>query len=125
MILEADRDLDGDGKIDDVLVALVDVMELAVALDGRVFYAERAGIIKVWRPETKSSVVIGHVPVFTGLEDEDGLLGITLDPLFAKNGWIYLFYSEPETYQDDNGQKRGTNRVSRFTLAGETLDLLS
>jgi cytochrome c len=118
VILDSDRDMDGDGKIDDVLV---NPMELAVATDGRVFFIERAGTLKVWKPETKTSVVLGKLKVFDGLED--GLLGIALDPKFPQNGWIYLFYSEPETGQDANGGKAGTNRVSRFTLAGDSLDL--
>ncbi len=120
VVLESDRDLDGDGKIDDVLA---DVMELAIAPDGRVFYVERAGTIKVWKPYRKSSVTLGKLPVFHELED--GLLGVTLDPKFEKNGWIYLFYSEPQTHRDDLGNKIGTNRVSRFTVEGDALDLAS
>ena len=96
VVLDADRDIDGDGKIDDVLA---DVMELAVAADGRVFFIERAGTIKVWKPATKATTLIGKIEVFTGLED--GLLGIALDPNFIENGWIYLFHSEPATYQEE------------------------
>src|SRR5690349_9055564 len=48
VILDADRDTDGDGKVDDVLV---DPMEIAIAKDGRVFYIERAGTLKIWKPE--------------------------------------------------------------------------
>ncbi|MBI1840879.1 MAG: PQQ-dependent sugar dehydrogenase [Verrucomicrobia bacterium] len=120
VILDADRDLDGDGVVDD---ALVDVMEIAVAGDGRVFFIERAGVLKVWRPDTKRSEVVGKLPVFTGMED--GLLGIALDPRFERNHWIYLFHSEPETHQDAAGKKVGTNRVSRFTLTTTGLDVSS
>lgn len=120
VILDADRDLDGDGKLDDVLV---DPMEIAVAPDGRVLFVERAGVVKVWRPETKTTVIAGKLPVFTGLED--GLLGLALDPKFAQNGWVYLFYSEAETKQDPSAGKIGENRVARFTLRGDTLDLTS
>jgi cytochrome c len=120
VVLESDKDTDGDGKIDD---SLKDPMELAVAKDGRVFYAQRDGTVKVWKPATKASVVVGKVDVFTGLED--GLLGLNLDPKFLENGWIYLFYARPETTQDADGKKAGENRVARFTLRGDTLDLAS
>ena len=120
VVLEADRDLDGDGKIEDTLP---DIMEIAVAADGRVFYVERAGTVRVWRPETKTSAVLGKLQI--NKELEDGLLGIALDPAFARNGWMYLFYSEPETHRNAEGKKIGTNRVSRFTLTGEQLDLAS
>ncbi len=120
IILEADRDLDGDGKIDD---ALSDIMEIAVASDGRVFYIERDGVVRVWHPKTGSSFTVGKLSVFKELED--GLIGITLDPNFIGNGWLYLFYSEPETHLDKSGKKVGTNLVSRFTLKGDALDLAS
>jgi cytochrome c len=120
VILDADRDINGDGTIDD---SIVDPMELAVAKDGRVFFVERSGRVNVWNPGTKTSSPVGAVKPFTGLED--GLLGITLDPGFLQNQWIYLFYSDPETKTDDKGHKSGENRVSRFTLKEGQLDLSS
>jgi cytochrome c len=120
VILEADRDLDGDGKIDDVIA---DPMEIAVAEDGRVFFIERAGVLKVWNPKTKATTVAATLPVFHELED--GLLGIALDPKFSRNHWIYLFYSNPVTGADPATGKTGENRVARFTLKGDTLDLAS
>lgn len=116
VILDADRDLDGDGVVDDVLL---DPMEIAIAPDGRVIFVERAGVVKVWKPETKETVIAGKIEVFKELED--GLLGITLDPKFAENGWIYVFHSDPETRVDEKEGKMGDNLVSRFTLRGETL----
>ena len=83
VILDSDKDLDGDGKIDD---SIKDPMELSVAKDGRVFFVERAGLLKAWDPESKSTKQVGKLDVFTGLED--GLLGMTLDPKFTENNWI-------------------------------------
>ena len=121
VVLEADRDVDGDGVIDDVVV---DPMEIAVASDGRVFFIERAGIVKCWDPRTQATTIAAKLPVFTGLED--GLIGLALDPKFAVNHWVYLFYSEAETHLDpQKGGKVGENRVARFTLRGDTLDLAS
>ncbi len=87
-----------------------DPMELAVAPDGRVIFVERAGIVKVWRPADQTTIVAGYIPVFTELED--GLLGVTLDPDFSTNGWIYLYYSPPGP---------DLNRLSRFTMNGDRL----
>ena len=117
VILESDQDTDGDGKFEDTLP---DVMELAPAPDGRVFYAHRDGTVRVWDPKTKASTTVGKVPVFTGLED--GLLGLALDPKFEINHFIYLFYSELETRLDEHGKKIGENRVARFLLNGTALD---
>ncbi len=114
-----DEDQIVDGKATDTIV---DPMELAVAKDGRVFWAERKGVVKMWTPATKTTTVIATIPVFDGLEE--GMLGITLDPNFLKNGWIYLNHSLTETYNDGQG-KAGKIRVSRYTLKGATLDLAS
>ena len=91
-----------------------DPMELAVAPDGRVLFVERAGRVRVWSPTTGSTSVAATVPVTTSFED--GLLGITLDPGFAANGWVYLYYSRPSAPEQ---------RLSRFTMTGDVLDLAS
>ncbi|HAV64309.1 MAG TPA: glycosyl hydrolase [Verrucomicrobiales bacterium] len=101
---------------------LIYPMELAVAQDGRVFYIERAGALRIIKTDG-TMVEAGRLAVFDGLED--GLLGLTLDPDFARNNWIYLNRSLPETYQDENGQKAGKIRSARFTMKGDTLDLAS
>jgi cytochrome c len=108
------------GKMQDTVI---DPMEIAVAPDGRVFIAERKGIVKVWDPKTEQASVIGKVDTFTALED--GLLGVALDPAFATNNWIYLYYAMPRTTQDANGQKAGENVLARFTLRRGTMDRTS
>ncbi len=52
-------------------------MELAIAKDGRVFYIDRAGAVKIILANG-TVVTAGTVPVYTG--QEFGLLGIALDP---------------------------------------------
>jgi len=94
----------------------LDPMQLDVAPDGRVFYVQRGGAVKVWSPATSSTTTIATIPVVT--VNEDGLLGIALDPNFATNNWIYLFYSpQPATANEQH--------VSRFTLVGNQLDMAS
>jgi len=95
--------------------APADPMELSVAPDGRVFYIERGGKLKIYKPQNSSIVVAGQLPVFTQLED--GLLGLTLDPGFATNNWLYLFYSPSGAIPEQH--------ISRFTMTGDTLDLSS
>ena len=118
VILDADEEVNGQRKD-----TVVDPMELSVAKDGRVFYAQRNGVIKMYKPDTKVTVEIGKIAVFSG--NEDGMLGITLDPDFLKNGWIFLNHSLPETTKNADGLEDGIIRVSRYTLVGEQLDLAS
>jgi cytochrome c len=88
-------------------------MELGVAPDGRVFYVERGGKVKIFKPQNSSVVVAGQVSVFSQIED--GLLGMALDPGFATNNWIYLFYSPSAPVPQQ--------QISRFTMNGDTLNL--
>ena len=89
---------------------LGEVMELTVAPDGRVFFINRSGDILVYQPETRTTKIAINNPslgVWSGLED--GGLGITLDPNFEQNNFIYVYYAPlPEGYTN--------NRLSRFTV---------
>lgn len=57
--------------------------------DGRIFIAERGGIVKVFQNNIVSTVFT----VATITDSEQGLLGLTLHPNFAANGFIYVFYA--------------------------------
>lgn len=92
----------------------MDPFELAVAGNGRIYYIERLGAIKRSRPEQRDSITVGQLEVFSQLDD--GLIGMTLDPDFLANGWMYLCYSAPDASE---------NRVSRFTIKDDLLDLRS
>ena len=94
--------------------AVTDPMEIAIAEDGRVFLAERAGAIKVWDPATEQTTLAGWIPVYMIIED--GLLGITLDPDFMDNSWLYVFYAPEDG---------SASRLSRFTLVDNELDMSS
>ncbi|MDA0638777.1 ThuA domain-containing protein, partial [Nonomuraea sp. MCN248] len=88
-------------------------MMVDVAKDGRVFSIDRLGDVKIIKP-SGGTVTAAKLNVFTA--NESGLLGLTLDPGFATNHWVYLYYSPTGTNVD---------RLSRFTVTGDTLDLAS
>jgi cytochrome c len=103
---------------------LHDPMSLAVAPDGDVYVVEREGRLLRVRPDTGGVFEIGNLTVSalrtsdrgSNSAVEDGLQGIAVDPKFAVNRWIYLYYSHPEKLLD---------RLSRFTLQAGKLDLAS
>jgi len=86
-------------------------MEIDIAADGRAFYIELDGRIRVWKPNGQTVTAI-QIPVT--LSHENGLLGIQLSPDFETTGHIYVAYS---ALPDASGQ----NRISRFTLVGDTI----
>ncbi|MGP3958037.1 ThuA domain-containing protein [Nonomuraea sp. 3N208] len=94
-------------------------MALDVAADGRVFYVERLGKVKMITSEggVNKTTTLATLNVYTG--GEDGVLGIAADPAFTTNKRLYITYSPAGTAE--------IVRVSRFTLnaAGTALDMAS
>ena len=101
-------------KVDVLATGMPQPMELELAPDGRIFFIEIAGKLRLWKPETGTIVEAGSVDTTTA--NENGLLGFALDPKFPDNHWIYLYYSP----KDVEGQ-----RLSRFVMNGDTLDVKS
>ncbi len=98
---------------------LYEPLELEVLPDGDILFIERRGTLRKFKHQLDSSIVIHKFDVYIGLgrngRHEDGLLGLALDPNFAQNNWIYLYYSP-------NGDEDVQN-LSRFELNGDQLDL--
>lgn len=80
-------------------------LSLEQSSDGRIFIAERSGIVKVFQNNAVSTVFT----VTTVTDAEQGLLGLTLHPDFATNGYVYVFYSI-----DDAGVIR--HRIERIQI---------
>lgn len=97
-----------------VLSDLVQPMELDIAPDGRIFVIELQGVVKLFDPSDASLAEIARLDVTT--EQENGLIGLALDPHFADNHWVYLQYSPP----DFPGQ-----HISRFKFVDDALDMSS
>ena len=69
---------------------------LAFTPDGRMFITERTGAIKIVQP---GAAQVDATPLLTVInintdQGERGLVGITLDPNFAANGYYYIFYTQ-------------------------------
>ncbi|RYZ89175.1 MAG: carbohydrate-binding protein, partial [Proteobacteria bacterium] len=94
-------------------------MELAVAPDGRVFFVERAGKFYMYDPVQKKTRLLHDFPVKAVDKYLNGMLGMTIDPNFKKNHFLYFFY----TIQDKDQTRQ---RIARFTVNDDsTLDLAS
>jgi cytochrome c len=94
-------------------------MELAVAPDGRVFFVERGGKCYVYEPATKKTRLLRDFPVKAVNKYLNGLLGMTIDPNFSKNHYLYFFYTSATGEQHKQ-------LISRFTVDVEgNLDVAS
>jgi cytochrome c len=83
---------------------------LSVTPDGRVFFVERAGNFYVYEPTTKKTKLVYKFPVKAVDKYLNGLLGMTIDPDFATNNFIYFFNTA------EAGGKFKQN-ISRFTIS--------
>ncbi|WP_171467968.1 PQQ-dependent sugar dehydrogenase [Cellulosimicrobium sp. 72-3] len=125
-------------------------IDLAVLPDSRVLHTARDGVVRLTDTATGRTTQIAKLDVYAN--SEDGLQGISLDPDFEENGFVYLVYAPrvmegtsptgveyPETTpqgsapnslpagEDESYWDRwlGYNQLSRFTWDAEssTLDL--
>lgn len=85
--------------------------EMDILPDGRIIFLERKGAVKMYDPKKDTITVINNFNVWTKFED--GMLGITHDPGFEQNKWLYIFYSRPD---------KSVNVLSRFVFDGEKID---
>ncbi|HVK15153.1 MAG TPA: PQQ-dependent sugar dehydrogenase [Gemmataceae bacterium] len=85
---------------------------MAVAPDGRLFVTEQAGSLRVVRDG--ALLPTPFVSLITDPTGERGLLGVALDPNFAQNQFVYVYYTVPAA-----AGRAPFNRVSRFTASGD------
>jgi glucose/arabinose dehydrogenase len=92
-----------------IATGLSSATAMAFAPDGRLFVCQQTGQLRVIK--NGALLATPFLTVTTDPTGERGLLGITFDPNFANNGFIYIYYTAttPTIH----------NRVSRFTANGD------
>ncbi len=100
-------------RVETIAVNLEVVWSIVFAPDGRMFFTERPGRVRVIENGKLRAEPFLTVPDVEP-SGESGLMGMTLHPQFAENHFIYLAYAYRE-----NGDQRV--RVARYRETGETL----
>ena len=125
-------------KVDVLAEGFVDPQEMAMLPNGNILICQRTGELKIWSPINGLSDA-GFISVSTNVANqyarECGFIGLTIDPNFAKNGYIYCFYSNPSQHLPEYKDKmkkdkfaslqkdaKHVNRLSRFTIKNGKLD---
>ncbi|MDQ4141843.1 MAG: PQQ-dependent sugar dehydrogenase, partial [Bacteroidota bacterium] len=83
---------------------------MAFTPDGRILVAQQNGILRMIKNGKLLSTPFMQLPVTSN--GERGLIGLALDPNFAKNQYFYVYYTI-------RGAKY--NRISRFTAKGDVV----
>lgn len=82
---------------------------LAFTPDGRIFVCEQSGKVRVIKSETLLPTPFLQLNV--NATGERGLIGLTVDPDFEDNRFVYVYYTVPSSPIH--------NRISRFTADGD------
>jgi len=102
----------------DALVASVGVpTALAFTPDGRLLITTQGGSLRIVKNGTLLGTAALNLSSVLCSNSERGLLGIAVDPSFASNRFIYVYYTfRKHGTCPNNSSTSPVNRVSRFTL---------
>jgi len=110
--LQAVGPLQGNFEDSTFVSGLTQPTSMAFSPDGRLFVTEKGGKVRVIKNGTLLSTPFLSVSVST--ERERGLIGITFDPDFESNSFIYIHYTRSSPIK---------GRVSRFTASSANPDV--
>jgi glucose/arabinose dehydrogenase/PKD repeat protein len=124
------------GFTDTVVVGgLLGARDFVFLPDDRILILERGNLttnnlsgdyasLRVYDPAQQPSLLPDAALVLdTCGNSERGAVGITIDPNFNSNGYVYIYYSRPTTLHNCPEQTyQVLNRVSRFTMVGNTIN---
>lgn len=104
-------------QVEELAGGLSDAMEMEILPNGDVLIVQRIGGMKIWSAQSGELRDYDHIEVVIGewgkYARESGLLGLTLDPDFSENQWLYIFYSPVEPSE---------HRISRFRFTPDGLE---
>ncbi len=82
---------------------------MSFAPDGRLFVAEQGG--RIWVVKNGQKLTTPFITLTVKSDGERGIEGIVVDPNFAQNNYVYVYYTTntPDSH----------NRLSRFTANGD------
>ncbi|MFL5786931.1 MAG: ThuA domain-containing protein, partial [Flavisolibacter sp.] len=92
--------------------------EMTILPNLDILIIQRRGEIMLYKHDSKKVKQAGFFNVYyktavPGVNAEEGMLGLAKDPDFAKNNFVYIYYSPADS---------SVNRLSRFTFKNDTLD---
>ena len=105
------------GFADQLVASVPSPTAMAFTPDGRLLVTTQAGAVRVIEDGVLLAAPAVTLPSVCS-NSERGLLGVAVDPQFATNGFVFLYYSLRKAATCDSTT---VNRVSRFVMTGNTL----
>ena len=96
---------------------LFEPTEMTVLPTLDILLIQRRGEILFYKQATGSLKQVGFLDVYwkakaKGVNAEEGMMGLSKDPNFTNNHWVYIYYSPADS---------SVNRLSRFTFEHDTI----
>jgi glucose/arabinose dehydrogenase len=95
----------------------------AFAPDGRIFIAEKGGVVRVLKEGVVLPTPMLDLSAQVNTYWDRGMMTVAVDPDFATNNYIYVYYTyEPDPSADpESGPYKGpkTNKLARYTVQGD------
>jgi glucose/arabinose dehydrogenase len=99
---------------------------LAFTPDGRLLVAGQGGTLHVVAGGALQPLPALDLTASTCSDSERGLLGVAVDPAFAVDPYVYMYYTfKKHGVCTRNASNQPVNRVSRFVMAGNAIDAAS
>ncbi len=91
--------------------------EMTILPNLDILVLQRRGEIMLYKQDTRTVKQAGFLKVYfkakaKGVNAEEGMLGLSKDPNFKNNHWIYIYYSPADS---------SVNRLSRFNFENDTV----
>jgi cytochrome c len=104
-----------------VMGAFTEPTEMTILPNIDILIAQRRGEILLYKNGDSTVKEVAKLDVYwktevEGVNAEEGLMGIQKDPNFAKNGYVFVFYSPID---------KEVNRLSRFKFVNDQWDMKS
>jgi glucose/arabinose dehydrogenase/cytochrome c551/c552 len=92
--------------------------EMTILPNLDILILQRRGEIMLYKHETGEVKQAGFLDVYwrahaKDVNAEEGMLGLSKDPAFSRNHWVYIYYSPADS---------SVNRLSRFTFNNDTIE---
>ena len=106
---------------DTVVAAVPAPVALAETPDGRLLVADQTGKVRVIKNGTLLTRPALNISTKVCSNGERGLLGVAVDPNFAVNGFVYVYYTFEKFAGCNTFVDIPVNRVSRFRMVGDIM----
>ena len=114
------------GFVENRIAQNLNPVDIEFAPDGRLFLVEKNGVVSIYKNGNWLSKPFLSITGVVDVANERGMQGIVFDPNFPASPYVYIYYTRKgTTNQNPAVSTNSFNKVSRFTVSGDTAIVIS